>query len=293
MTDFYLAESLQEVSPELVMEASLPLRRKKSYNWLAFAACFALVTICSFTLNNLGMGGASMGADSAAPEMESVTEGVMDGSADNSSANNDKGEYSYDYVVCNTRSWELVNFDLAEMNTHADTIVIGEYSGAFDVQSIDGVTVHFYEFTVKNCAKGKAADNITVRLPVLHAVQGSVEEEQYDITVPETEFFDPTEDGQVMLFLKDCGNGVYRKAQEPFTFAINPEGIVTVRSNLLLPHQEREILSTTRTLTENGKILLYIDDLLRSVDSPVKESISGMHINDILEILGSDLRILY
>lgn len=55
MTELYLAESLQEISPELVMEASLPLRRKKSRNWLAFAACFTLVTFCSFTLSNLGM----------------------------------------------------------------------------------------------------------------------------------------------------------------------------------------------------------------------------------------------
>lgn len=292
MSELYLAASLQEISPELVMEATLPLRRKKSRNFLAFAACFALVTICSFALSNLGMGGASMGADSAAPQ-ESIEESIMDSFADDLSQSADSGESRYDYVVYDHHSWELVNFELSEMSAHADTIVIGRYSGAFTVQNIDGVTVHHYEFMVENCAKGDPADTISIRLPVLHTVQGTVEEENYDITVPDTEFFDPTEDGQVMLLLKDCGNGVYRKAQEPFTFAINAKGIVTVRSNLLLPSKERQALSTTKTLTENGKILLYTDDFLCSEEAPVRESISGMHINDILEILGSNLRILY
>lgn len=291
MREYYLAESLQEISPELVMEASLPLRRKKSRNWLAFAACFVLVTICSFTLNNLGMGGASMGADSAAPETESIEESIMDSFTDD--ADGAPTESSYDYVVCNTRSWSLVNFDLSEMSVHADTIVIGQYSGKFDVQNMDGVTIHLYEFMVENRVKGDAADTISVRLPVLHEVQGTVEEESYHITVPDTEFFDPSEDGQVMLFLKDCGSGIYRKAQEPFTFAINPKGDVTVRSNLLLPFKERQALSTTAVALESGKILLYTDDLLCAMKEPVKENISGMHINEILEILGSDLRILY
>ena len=103
----------------------------------------------------------------------------------------------------------------------------------------------------------------------------------------------PTENGQVMLFLQKIESGVYRKAQEPFTLAICTDGTVTLRSNLLLPYEVRQALSTTEALTENGNVLLYTDDLLCSVEPPVKENISGMHINDILKAVGSDLRILY
>ena len=206
MTEWYLAESLQEISPELVMEASLPLRRKKSRNFLAFAACFALVTICSFALNNLGMGGASMGADSAAPEMESI----MD-DAGNHSEHVDSSS-SLPYVIFEDRPRELVSFDLQEMYDRSDTVVIGHYSTAFDTLTEDGATLHLYEFCVEDRVKGSAAETITVRLPVLREISGTIENENYRFLMPETMFFDPTEDGKVMLFLQDCGNGIYRKA---------------------------------------------------------------------------------
>lgn len=288
MTELYLAESLQEISPELVMEASLPLRRKKSRNWLAFAACFTLVTFCSFTLSNLGMGGASMGADSAAPGMESVTESIMDGAESDSDYVDSSS--SLPYVILDDRPRGLVSFDLQEMYDRSDTVVIGHYSTAFDTLTEDGVTLHLYEFCVEDQVKGSAAGTITVRLPVLREISGTIKEENYRFSMPETTFFDPTEDGKVMLFLQDCGNGVYRKAQEPFTISIGAEGKVELRSNLLLPYEEREALSTIEVQLESGHTLVYTDNTLLRYNG---SGFSGQHINDILEILGSDLRILY
>ena len=288
MTDFYLAESLQEVSPELVMEASLPLRRKKSYNWLAFAACFALVTICSFALNNLGMGGASMGADSAAPEMGSAAESITDDAGDHSEHVDSSS--SLPYVIFEDRPRELVSFDLQEMYNRSDTVVIGHYSTAFDTLTEDGATLHLYEFCVEDRVKGSAAETITVRLPVLREINGTIENENYRFLMPETMFFDPTEDGKVMLFLQDCGNGIYRKAQEPFTVSIAADGKVTLRSNLLLPDDEKEALSTIEVQLESGHTLVYTDNTLLRYNG---SGFSGQHINDILELLGSDLRILY
>ena len=288
MTEWYLAESLQEISPELVMEASLPLRRKKSRNFLAFAACFALVTICSFALNNLGMGGASMGADSAAPEMGSAAESIMD-DAGNHSEHVDSSS-SLPYVIFEDRPRELVSFDLQEMYDRSDTVVIGHYSTAFDTLTEDGATLHLYEFCVEDRVKGSAAETITVRLPVLREISGTIEKENYRFLMPETMFFDPTEDGKVMLFLQDCGNGIYRKAQEPFTVSIAADGKVTLRSNLLLPDDEKEALSTIEVQLESGHTLVYTDNTLLRYNG---SGFSGQHINDILELLGSDLRILY
>lgn len=288
MTQWYLAESLQEISPELVMEASLPLRRKKSRNFLAFAACFALVTICSFALNNLGMGGASMGADSAAPEMGSAAESITD-DAGNHSEHVDSSS-SLPYVIFEDRPRELVSFDLQEMYDRSDTVVIGHYSTAFDTLTEDSATLHLYEFCVEDRVKGSAAETITVRLPVLREISGTIENENYRFLMPETMFFDPTEDGKVMLFLQDCGNGIYRKAQEPFTVSIAADGKVTLRSNLLLPDDEKEALSTIEVQLESGHTLVYTDNTLLRYNG---SGFSGQHINDILELLGSDLRILY
>ena len=294
MTDFYLAESLQEISPELVMEASLPLRRKKNRNRLAFAACFALVSICSFTLSQMGMGGA--GSDTAAPEDsfvgESLEHGIIEDSiAGNSSAKEDGA--TYDYVVYDTSHQQLISFDLQEMYARSDTVVIGRFDGDFTQYEESGVGIHLYSFTVEEAVKGDPAETVSIRLPVWRRVDGDIEGDRYSFVVSDATFFDPTENGQVMLFLQKIESGVYRKAQEPFTLAICTDGTVTLRSNLLLPYEERQALSTTEALTENGNILLYTDDLLCSVEPPAKESISGMHINDILEAFGSDLRILY
>ena len=288
MTEWYLAESLQEISPELVMEASLPLRRKKSRNFLAFAACFALVTICSFALNNLGMGGASMGADSAAPEMGSAAESITDDAGDHSEHVDSSS--SLPYVIFEDRPRELVSFDLQEMYDRSDTVVIGHYSTAFDTLTEGGATLHLYEFCVEDRVKGSAAETITVRLPVLREINGTIENENYRFLMPETMFFDPTEDGKVMLFLQDCGNGIYRKAQEPFTVSIAADGKVTLRSNLLLPDDEKEALSTIEVQLESGHTLVYTDNTLLRYNG---SGFSGQHINDILELLGSDLRILY
>lgn len=288
MTQWYLAESLQEISPELVMEASLPLRRKKSRNFLAFAACFALVTICSFALNNLGMGGASMSADSAAPEEGTHEESITD-DAGNHSEHVDSSS-SLPYVIFEDRPRELVSFDLQEMYDRSDTVVIGHYSTAFDTLTEDGATLHLYEFCVEDRVKGSAAETITVRLPVLREISGTIENENYRFLMPETTFFDPTEDGKVMLFLQDCGDGIYRKAQEPFTVSIAADGKVTLRSNLLLPDDEKEALSTIEVQLESGHTLVYTDNTLLRYNG---SGFSGQHINDILELLGSDLRILY
>lgn len=69
MREDFLAEALQEVSDEHIMEATLPLRKKKrKRSWRGFAACFAVLAVCSFFAGrffNLG----------APTESESMAEG--------------------------------------------------------------------------------------------------------------------------------------------------------------------------------------------------------------------------
>lgn len=61
MKEQYLAEALQEVSDEHIMEATLPLRKKKRKRPLrGLAACFAVLVVCSgFAAYYFGMGGGS------------------------------------------------------------------------------------------------------------------------------------------------------------------------------------------------------------------------------------------
>ena len=279
MTEFYLADALQEISPELVMEATLPLRRKKRSPLLAFAACFALVTVCSFAVSHMGMGG----SDAAAPEMnESVTEGIQDSMMESSTAEEE-------YVVYDSSHYELVSFDLQEMYARADTVVIGRYTGDFTQHEESFVGIHLYSFTVEETVKGNARNTIKIQLPVWRRISGDIEGDRYSFVASDATFFDPTEDGQVMLFLQDTGNGIYRKAQEPFTIAIDADWSTELHSNLLLPLETREELASTVTETESGRTLIYTDNTLLQYNG---SGFSGIQINDLLEFFGSDLRII-
>lgn len=77
MTEEYLAEALQEVSDEYIMEASLPLRRhRRGRAALGFAACFALVAALSLLMQP------HLTADNAVQESESAVEDTENGSFD-------------------------------------------------------------------------------------------------------------------------------------------------------------------------------------------------------------------
>lgn len=66
MTEEYLAEALQEVSDEHIMEASLPLRRRRGRRAaLGFAACFAVVTVLSLLMQPLFSADSAMESESA------------------------------------------------------------------------------------------------------------------------------------------------------------------------------------------------------------------------------------
>ncbi len=69
MTEQYLAEALQEVSDEHIMEATLPLRKKKkkAHHLWGFAACFAVLAVCSFfVIPFFAMGGGMAESEGAA-----------------------------------------------------------------------------------------------------------------------------------------------------------------------------------------------------------------------------------
>ncbi len=69
MTEEYLAEALQEVSDGHIMEASLPLRRRRgSRAALGFVACFAVVTVLSLLMQPLFSADSAMESESAANE---------------------------------------------------------------------------------------------------------------------------------------------------------------------------------------------------------------------------------
>lgn len=73
MREDYLAEALQEVSAEHIMEAALPLRkRRRSRAVMGFAACFAVLAVGSFFLWPMLSG--STGSDEAATDQESAAD---------------------------------------------------------------------------------------------------------------------------------------------------------------------------------------------------------------------------
>ncbi len=81
MTKQYLAEALQEVSDEHIMEATLPLRKKKKKrSWQGFAACFAVLAVCSFFAARFFSLGAPTESESAA-EGESLMSEQFNGGA--------------------------------------------------------------------------------------------------------------------------------------------------------------------------------------------------------------------
>lgn len=90
MTEEYLAEALQQVSDEHLMEAALPLRRRRGRRAaLGFAACFAVVTVLSLLMQPLFSADSAMESESAANEgaMEDTEAsdpytGSFDGTAD-------------------------------------------------------------------------------------------------------------------------------------------------------------------------------------------------------------------
>lgn len=73
MREDFLAEALQEVSDEHIMEATLPLRKKKrKRSWRGFAACFAVLAVCSFFAGRFFVLNSAMGGSA---ESESMVEG--------------------------------------------------------------------------------------------------------------------------------------------------------------------------------------------------------------------------
>lgn len=74
MREDYLAEALQEVSAEHIMEAALPLRKRRRWSRavMGFAACFAVLAVGSFFLWPMLSGSTS--SDEAAMDQESAAD---------------------------------------------------------------------------------------------------------------------------------------------------------------------------------------------------------------------------
>lgn len=80
MREEFLAEALQEVSDTHIMEATLPLRKKRRWGKtvMSFAACFAVLAVGSFFLWPL-LSGSNTADESAAEDIEWNGAGTSDG----------------------------------------------------------------------------------------------------------------------------------------------------------------------------------------------------------------------
>ena len=150
MKEEYLAEALQEISDEHIMEATLPLRKKKKKrSWKGFAACFAVLAVCSFFAGRFFVLNSAMGG---AAESESImeSEGQMNGEY---GTTNDSTTYPVDGSFSGgsgsaTEYTELgITLAVQDVTNTGLTIVCTQSAGFADAETITGswYTVEVYQ----------------------------------------------------------------------------------------------------------------------------------------------------
>ena len=94
-------------------------------------------------------------------------------------------------------------------------------------------------------------------------------------------YMEPDPEETVILFLSDNqAEDRYFPAIEPFTIALEADGCLALRSNLLLPEAELREKLETPFQTEGGKTLVYQIEA-----APIQDSISGMTLPELLEMV--------
>ena len=204
-----------------------------------------------------------------------------------------------------------ISADLCDMYNRADLVAVGQYQELEERWNMfrnpenpaeeaedayfEG---HIYRFAVESVLKGVETDGeIRVNIPDKRTLRGEVPNLVVDAngqvlqeatgTDPYVfdsiwEFYmEPDPEETVILFLSDNqAEDRYFPAIEPFTIALEADGHLALRSNLLLPEAELREKLETPFQTEGGKTLVYQIEA-----APIQDSISGMTLPELLEMV--------
>jgi len=205
------------------------------------------------------------------------------------------------------------------MYERADCVVIGQYGDflyKFNMsrdpsdpskESPDRYSEgHMYAFQVEQVLKGEAnTEIISVNIPYQERYDGEItnvvtddrgnvikeptKRDPYEFYAIRDFYMEPDPEERVILFLlHDKETDVYFAANEPFTIVIGEDEALQLKSNLLLPQEEREALATQSFQSKKGRTILYQSNSL--LYDQLTDEISGRSLSELLEELGIESR---
>lgn len=207
--------------------------------------------------------------------------------------------------------------DLQVMRDHADSIVIGQFGEfinawnmARDLEdsskesSEHYVEGHIYSFQVEQVVKGECSEEtIYINIPYKERIRGEISNvitdergnllkeatkiDPYEFEVIREFYMEPDPEERVMLFLLyDAEFDRYFAAIEPYMIVLDENDTAELRSNMLLPEEEKEELAFQEAKTEKGKTIIYQHDNLLHYKLP--DTVTGMSLQQLLEEMDLD-----
>ena len=199
-----------------------------------------------------------------------------------------------------------ITSDPAQLYAQATAVVIGSYGPLEETWNMsrdpedpskESKTDYFagriYSFSVEQVIKGELEPGeIRINIPHERRIQGEMlhtigpDGEVIQNTTPDPysfnyiwEFYmEPTPGETCLLFLNADGEReLYFPAVEPFTITIDAENRLTLRSNLLLPEEERRERLEIPFQTENGQPMIY-----QIAADEIEDRVSGMTLEELL-----------
>lgn len=163
-----------------------------------------------------------------------------------------------------------------------------------------------YTFHVEQVLKGEIEqESISVSLAYQERYRGEItnvvtdergnvikeptKRDPYEIYAIRDTYMEPDPEERLMLFLcYEPFMDSYFAANEPFTIVIGEDEALQLKSNLLLPQEEREALATQSFQSKKGRTILYQSNSL--LYDSLTDEISGRSLSELLEELGIESR---
>ena len=160
-----------------------------------------------------------------------------------------------------------------------------------------------YSFNIQSVLKGDiGSDTIRVSVPHLRRHNGEInnaifnvhgeivraatEFDPWEIYTVWSTYIEPNPDETVVLFLDYSGLfGLYRFGVEPYMIILEEDGTARLRSNFVIPLEERESIAVTHGESESGRPITFTHGSLLTVLIP--DTITGMTHEELVEEIES------
>ncbi|MDO4732238.1 MAG: hypothetical protein Q4B50_01795 [Bacillota bacterium] len=211
-----------------------------------------------------------------------------------------------DVMSISRRSDYPVSGELQDMYAIADVVLLGQYlefeeawnmarnpENPAEESKTDYFEGHIYSFAVEQVLKGQAEDEIRINIPYKRRFSGELDNAVVEngLIVQEATKFDPfsvdylwefymepkPEESCILFLSYNAEEDRYFPAIEPYMIVCKEDGLLELRSNLLLPEEEQQQRFQTEFRTEGGKPLLFEINT-----SSIEDTISGMHMEEFL-----------